>query len=96
VLYAHSFAVGSAIYVYGILSHSKSDPISNAELYFFIDGTQVGTFSFTPNGSRTYSYNYLLYSNNNIPYAPHSFRLQNGRIGGPVSLVLLDYLVYST
>ncbi|EKM60242.1 uncharacterized protein PHACADRAFT_189377 [Phanerochaete carnosa HHB-10118-sp] len=67
---------GFAIYVYGIFSHSKTSPISSADISFFIDGVKKGNFTFTPPAPRAHTH-------------------INGRIGGPASLVLLDYLVYS-
>jgi hypothetical protein len=88
--------IGSAVYIYGILSHSKTYPVSQVDLYFFIDGVQVGTFNMAPDGDSTYSYNQLLYANSSMVYASHAITLQNGRVGGPISLTLLDYLIYST
>ncbi|EKM60264.1 uncharacterized protein PHACADRAFT_132766 [Phanerochaete carnosa HHB-10118-sp] len=87
---------GSAIYVYGILSHSKTSPISSADISFFIDRVKKGNFTFTPTSSKSaYTYSQLLFAAEGLDEASHAFMLQNGRIGGPISLVLLDYLVYS-
>lgn len=82
--------------MYGVLSHSAVDPVSSADILFFIDDDSVGTFSMQPDGQPTYTYNYLLYANDSLPHSRHVFSLQNGQVGGPISLILLDYLVYST
>ncbi|EKM60240.1 uncharacterized protein PHACADRAFT_167655 [Phanerochaete carnosa HHB-10118-sp] len=87
---------GSAVYVYGILSHSTTAPVSGADITFFIDGVKRGSFSFTPNGPQnTYTYNQLLFTIDGLEEASHAFVLQNGQIDGPISLVLLDYLIYT-
>lgn len=71
-------------------------PASGAELFFFIDGEQAGTFTHSPDSQQPdYTYNFSLYANESLQYAKHTFVLQNGQNGGPISLVLLDYLVYT-
>ncbi|KAJ3556387.1 hypothetical protein NM688_g2052 [Phlebia brevispora] len=89
--------IGSAFYLYGILSHSTANPTSAEDLYFFVDDQAVGHFTYTPPdpGNNTYSYNVLLYANNTIPPGVHNFKMQNGLPNGTVSLVLLDYAIYS-
>ncbi|EKM60243.1 uncharacterized protein PHACADRAFT_203489 [Phanerochaete carnosa HHB-10118-sp] len=94
---------GSAIYVYGVIVTSPLIPFgdtSSTHLGFFIDDQLVGTFNNTPagNGSNpaAFKYNVTLYSNRSLPHGPHTFVLQNGLDGGPASIVLFDYLVYST
>lgn len=88
--------LGSAIYVYGILSHSTINPISGADIMFFIDDEFAGSFSNVPDGQKTYTYNFLLYANNSLPHSLYVLHLQNGQAGGPLSLVLLDYFIYSS
>ena len=73
---------------------------STTSLGFLIDDEFVGTFNSTPvgNGSQptVFQYNTFLYSNTSISLGPHTFVLQNGLDGGPASIVLFDYLIYST
>lgn len=90
-----SVVTGSAIYVYGILP-SSTNPITNVDILFYIDDEQAGAFQSATTYKNAYSYNFPLYSNDSLSYATHTFRLQNGRVGGDLSVVLLDYIVYST
>ncbi|GJE89253.1 hypothetical protein PsYK624_053490 [Phanerochaete sordida] len=88
---------GSAIYVYGIQSQSTTNPVSEADTVFYIDGTRLGNYKFTPNSTGdAYTYNQLLFKAEGLGQASHVLQIQNGQIGGPISLTLLDYLVYST
>lgn len=89
-------STGSAVYVFGILSYSITDPASSSDISFYIDGDPAGSFQFTPTGQPTYSYNAILYANASLQYANHTLSLQNGRFGGGLSLILLDYIIYST
>lgn len=85
---------GSAVYVYCIISHSSSDPDGESDLQFMIDGDIVGSANITPTGSSTYSYNYLVYSGQ-FPTGQHTLTVINGQDGGPRSMILLDYIVYT-
>lgn len=87
---------GSAVYVYGIVSHSSTFPVSDADIHFYIDGELSGALEFTPTGENEYTFDVPLYANDSLEYALHVVTLQDGRIGGNSSLVLLDYIVYST
>ncbi|GJE89300.1 hypothetical protein PsYK624_053970 [Phanerochaete sordida] len=88
---------GPAVYVYGIQSHATTDPVSEADIVFYIDGTRLGNYKFTPNSTdNAYTYNQLLFKAEGLGQASHLLKIQNGQIGGPISLTLLDYLVYST
>lgn len=86
--------VGSALYVYGIQCHT---PGCNADMSFFIDGQPYGNYLYTPtsNGPKGFAYNVLLFAADSLPLQPHTFRLENGRPGGNISMVLLDYLIYT-
>ena len=42
-----------------------------------------------------YIYDILMWHIDSLPHKPHTLTLQNGIIGGWVSLVLLDYVVYT-
>ena len=90
------------MYVYGVVVTSPlvpSDAPSPTNLSFLIDDELVGAYSHMPvgNGSQppAFQYNTLLYSNSSIPHGPHTFVLQNGHNGGPASIVLFDYMIYS-
>ena len=90
------YDIGSAIYVYGILSQSLTNPDGAANLSFFIDGQLAGTFDYIPPGnSNNYTYNAMLWANNSIAPGSHTFSLQNGYSNRSSSLVMLDYIVYS-
>lgn len=62
---------------------------------FLIDGENVGRFQLAPTGSKTYTYNVLVYANQSLTSGQHTFTLVNGRVGVPHSLVLFDYLIYT-
>ena len=65
-------------------------------MVFYIDGVQRGTYTYTPSQTEeSYTYNQLLFSVEGLEDASHVFTLQDGQIGGPVSLVLFDYLIYT-
>ena len=60
------------------------------------DQTQLGTFNnFMPNGTNTFAYNQLLFSYEGLNDSSHVFEIHNGQVGGPVSLMLFDYLTYT-
>ena len=89
-------SLGSAIYVYGILSQSLVVPNSTADITFFIDGQAMTTFSYTPPGiDKSYLYNFLLWHSDTLPNGAHTFSLQNGISHKRVSLILFDYIVYT-
>lgn len=81
--------------MYGIQSDSKSTP-STADVFFFIDEKLYGTYTYTPGGTSNFTYDVLLFSVDSIPPKIHALRIENGRQNGGVSLLLLDYLVYTT
>ena len=72
------------------------NPSSTADISFFIDGQPAGNLQYNPPGiPNSYVYNALLWHNNTLPPGQHTFSLQNGRPGGNLSLILLDYVVYT-
>ena len=88
---------GSAIYVYGILSHSTRGAYGAPDLSFSIDVSLTRQFSLTPSGpDGVYSYNQTLLSAEELDDGPHKLVLQNGHFGGAYSLLLLDYIVYTS
>ena len=65
-------------------------------MVFYIDGVQRGAYTYTPTQTNaSYTYNQLLFSIKGLTNVSHVFTLQNGQIGGPMSLVLFDYLIYT-
>ncbi|PSR73092.1 hypothetical protein PHLCEN_2v11039 [Hermanssonia centrifuga] len=87
---------GSAIYAFGILSHSSVNDFREENLLFYLDGEPCGAYEQSPvRGDPAYSYNINLYANDSIPHGPHNFTIQNGQQAGSSSLILLDYYVYS-
>lgn len=92
------FTPGSAIYVYGIHSHSSDSPNSSSDVFFYIDGVQIGHYSYTPapNSSQSFTYNVVLCANSSIGLGQHHLTIQNGQSqGGGGSLLLLDKLIYT-
>ena len=62
-----------------------------------MDGNQLGTFISAPNGtSPVYAYNTLLWSTDSLSQGEHELIIRNGHDGGPVSLLLLDYIMDTT
>jgi hypothetical protein len=67
---------------------------SFTNLTFSIDDTQVGSFSYNPDGSNTYLYNTLVYANASIPNGTHTFVIHSPR-GASDAVVLFDYVEYT-
>ena len=89
--------LGTAIYVYGILVQSSVAPNGMADVTFFIDDQIAGNFKYTPPGiNASFLYNQLLWQSGSLSSSRHTFSLQNGRSGDLVSLLLFDYVVYTT
>ena len=74
-------------------AHSTSSPVGDADYHIFIDGVQSGTYSWKAPGGSGYDYNVLYYANSSLPYTSHSLTLQNGKVGGHVSLCMFDYFI---
>ena len=79
--------------MYGVISNNAAD---TTEVSIYIDGQLYGSYSHTPTGAGGLVYHVLLYGSDSIPNGKHSFALQNGHAGGTPSLVLFDYLQYTT
>ncbi|KIP01711.1 hypothetical protein PHLGIDRAFT_337342 [Phlebiopsis gigantea 11061_1 CR5-6] len=89
--------VGTAFYLYGVLSDFNDTISSIANYSYFMDGDLVGTFTRSPSGQPIFLYDFLLYANSSMPNGSHQFSVQNGKPGDSrPSLVLLDYAIYST
>lgn len=66
-------------------------------MIFKIDSEEVGTFNLqmVESGGDAFIYNFLVYANSSMRMDSHTLTIQNGRPGGPASLMMLDYIVYS-
>ncbi|GJE89324.1 hypothetical protein PsYK624_054230 [Phanerochaete sordida] len=84
---------GTAIFVYGVqVQLSTRRP---ADVLFSIDGVMQAPYTFQPSSQNdTFKYNQPLFAKQDLSNSPHTLVLQNGRVGGGPSLVLVDYLVY--
>ena len=81
---------GTAIYIYCMVANTYS------ELTFLIDDRPAGSYVHNPRiGGEPVTYNVPVYANLTLPDGNHTLVIQNGRIGGPKSLILLDYIIYS-
>lgn len=83
---------GSAVYVFNILPNTLQGTITSADISFSIDGENVGRFTRSPDSSGTILYNQLVYSNTALNDGPHTL-VMTPNIN---SLILFDYLVYTT
>ncbi|KDQ26386.1 hypothetical protein PLEOSDRAFT_159692 [Pleurotus ostreatus PC15] len=64
-------------------------------MYFFIDNNPVGAFSREAQGTTGYEYNVTVFAIANLLPMEHNITIQNGRVGGPPSLMLLDVIIYT-
>ncbi|PIL26793.1 hypothetical protein GSI_11129 [Ganoderma sinense ZZ0214-1] len=83
---------GSAVYVFNILPNTLPSTITLANITFSIDGEDVGRFIRSPDSSSTILYDQLVYHNATLNDGPHSLAMT----AGDNSLVLFDYLLYTT
>lgn len=91
------YIVGSAIYAYGLLCHHQgTNPACTSQLRFYIDNQLYGSFEYVPDGTAGFTYNTLLFSVDTLPHGPHEFVIQNGVDNKEISLLLFDYLIYTT
>lgn len=88
--------LGSAIYVYAAIAQSSN--LSEAPyLTFLIDDKQVGAYTGNPTqGAQLFQYQVPVYVNLSVSPGLHTFTVQNGRQGGPASIIILDSIVYTT
>lgn len=83
--------------MYGALSlDGVTDFTSDTYLEFVIDGTPHGYFFNSTHHINAYTYDVPFFSIDSLPYKPHTLEIRNGQEGGPPSLLLFDYLVYTT
>ncbi|EMD41610.1 hypothetical protein CERSUDRAFT_120627 [Gelatoporia subvermispora B] len=87
---------GSAVYVYCITTNDLQ--LGNVDLTFYIDGEVVGRFLDTSQSpaDELFNYNTLVYSNTSLSLDNHTFIMTNGQNTLQKSIVLLDFLQYTT
>ena len=83
---------GSAVYVFNILPNTLPYTATAAHISFSIDGEDVGLFIHSPNAGATILYNQLVYNSTGLRYGSHTLTMAVGN----GSLILFDYLVYTT
>ncbi|PIL24993.1 hypothetical protein GSI_12880 [Ganoderma sinense ZZ0214-1] len=85
---------GSAVYVFNIVPNNLPGTVTFANISFTIDGENVGSFTHTPDNSSDILYNHLVYSNTILQDGLHTLIMSAG--GDAQSLILFDYLLYTT
>jgi hypothetical protein len=80
--------------VYAVLDNNVASYTTRTDLVFFLDGSQVGTYTHEPDGSGTYVYNATVYSNSSMPDGSHVLTMSTVTAGG-ASRALFDSLVYT-
>lgn len=87
--------LGTAAYVICALDHRIVGPHGLYDMYFFIDNRLAGTFFQEAPGTTGFDYNVTVFAIADLPPMEHNITIQNGRVGGPRSLMLLDAIIYT-
>ncbi|KAI0756227.1 hypothetical protein C8Q80DRAFT_15905 [Daedaleopsis nitida] len=88
---------GTAVYVYNIIANHVPATDTLTSLSFMLDGEHVATYEHPPTQSSQYMYDVLVYSNGSLEDMKHTLKIQDMTSPtGPPSLVLFDYVVYTT
>lgn len=77
-----------------IVTGSNTDPDGNSDMAFLIDNNPVGVFQQSPDGDPTYSFNFVVFSAENLTMDAHNITLVTGQMG-QAALVLLDRIIYT-
>ncbi|PIL32411.1 hypothetical protein GSI_05657 [Ganoderma sinense ZZ0214-1] len=85
---------GSAVYVFNILPNKIANTTTFVNISFSIDGADAGSFTRSPDSTSTILYNQLVYRNVALQDGPHTLVMTAG--GRSKSLILFDYLLYTT
>lgn len=94
VLTAEVSFTGTAVYVYGIKGYGNE--FAATDLTFLIDNEQVGYYSQPDINGMGWVYNMLFFSTQSLSSGQHTLTIQNGaHNGSAISLLLLDYIIYS-
>ncbi|THH14621.1 hypothetical protein EW146_g5741 [Bondarzewia mesenterica] len=86
---------GTAVYTYCILANNVPYATTLTNLSFNVDGSDVGTFVHVPTNSTDYIYDFPVYVNENLSSALHQLII-SATGDTKSSLVLFDYMVYTT
>lgn len=86
---------GTAIFVFFIIPNfaANSNLASEVRCSFFIDGTQVGSFTHDSDGSSVFAYNTLVYSNVTVPSGDHVLLIET--TGADPAIIIFDYALYT-
>lgn len=87
---------GTAVYAYNVIANNVSADISaDTNLTFYIDNDYVGRYIHIPlPDTMGVQYDVMVYMNQSLPHELHTFTMQ--ATGPKRSLVLFDYIVYTT
>ncbi|KAI1790962.1 hypothetical protein LXA43DRAFT_1013838 [Ganoderma leucocontextum] len=85
---------GSAVYVFNMIANRHGTTSTETHITFFIDDENVGQYDHTPNDTSDFQYQVPVYTNSTLPYGEHSLKIVAD--GTQLSLVLFDYVVYTT
>ncbi|KAI0323265.1 hypothetical protein GY45DRAFT_695812 [Cubamyces sp. BRFM 1775] len=89
---------GVSIYVFCTVvtrSGLASFGLGSFDMTFLIDGSEVGQYTQPPDEDGLYVYNVPVFVQKGLPAGMHQLTIVNGRAGGPQSLALLDYIIYT-
>lgn len=80
---------GTGLSVYCIRADYVEMTTTNMQLNFFLDGQQVGEYTYTPdNLTSQYDYNVLVYDGSSMSSGSHNFTVQS------FGTLLFDYATY--
>ena len=85
---------GSAVYVFNIVPNKLSGTVTNTDISFTIDNEYVGSFIRHADNTSDILYNHPVYSNTTLQDDVHTLVMSAGGTGQ--SLILFDYLIYTT
>ena len=87
---------GSAVYVYNMVANALSSTTTFTNLTFVLDGTQVGEYEHVPENAPApnFLYRTLVYRSDSLTPTSHVLRMEAA--GSNASLILFDYVIYTT
>ncbi|CAK5264983.1 unnamed protein product [Mycena citricolor] len=88
--------VGVSVKVICILGNTLTDPVGTANMTFSIDGSEVGNFFHQALLDPPFEPNVTVFASGLLDNRNHTLLIQNGLIGGPSSLMVLDSISYET
>ncbi|KAJ7674450.1 hypothetical protein B0H17DRAFT_1334889 [Mycena rosella] len=85
---------GTSVWVTCIMSNSLTTPIGTSNMKFFLDGADVGNFSYNPTGAGGFVPNTIVFTSEALNLTWHTLVIENGV--SSTSLTILDSISYST